>query len=391
MKTITFKYSKTIFYSFALTGIAFLSACSATIDNHHAMQPAQSLPVVGVRNMPITIYQEYTASIEGTRNIEIRSQVEGYLDKAFVDEGATVKKGDLLFKINDGPYQEQLNNAKANLLASNANLEKSELEVNRLTPLVQNNIVSDVQLKTAQSAYQAAKANVSLAQAMVNNAQINLGYTRIVAPADGFIGKIPYKIGSLVGKNETQALTVLSDVNNLHVYFSMSEADFMKFMNQFEGRTVDDKIKHFPPVELVTADNTVYAQKGKVETVIGQFDRTMGTISFRAIFPNANGLLRSGNTGRVRIPQQLTAAVVIPEESTFELQDKVFVYAVSDSNKVIGRPITIVGKSHTYYLVNEGIKSGDKIVYAGLGRLRDGVVIDPKSISMDSLLRVTPL
>jgi membrane fusion protein (multidrug efflux system) len=339
----------------------------------------------------VTTYQEFTASIEGTMNIEIRPQVEGYLDKTFVDEGAVVKKGQLLFKINDRPFQEQLNNAKASLQAANANLVKSELEVSRLTPLVQNNVISEVQLKAARSAYDAAKANVSLAQAMVNNAQINLNYTNIVAPVDGFIGKIPYKIGSLVGKNDAQALTVVSDVNDIHVYFSMSETDFMNFMNQFKGKTVDDKIGEFPPVELKMADDNLFPHKGKVETVVGQFDRTMGTISFRASFPNKEGLLRSGNTGKVRIPRQINTAVIIPEESTYELQDKVFVYALSDSNKVVGKPITVVGKSHSYYLVDAGIKPGEKIVYTGLGRLRDGVAIVPQDISMDSLLRTSPL
>lgn len=390
MKRRTFN-NKPSYFFYVLFGLIILYGCSATTDRQAFVQPIQSLPVVSVKDMPVTTYQEFTASIEGTKNVEIRPLVDGYLESIYVDEGSFVKKGQLLFKINDAPFLEQLNNAKANLLAAKANLIKAEIEVNRLTPLVQNNIVSEVQLKSAQSAQEAAKANVALAEAMVNTAQIDLGYTHIAAPVDGYIGKIPYKIGSVVGNNDIQILTVLSDVKEVYAYFSMSETDFMQFTERSAGRTTAEKIKHLPQVELVLADNSIYPLKGKVETVIGQFDRTMGTISFRATFPNTNGLLRSGNTGKVRIPHQFTSVIVIPQVATFELQDKVFVFTLADSNKVAGQPIDIIGKRNIYYLVEKGVKPGEKIVYAGLNRLRDGAVIKPQEISMDSLLRVNPI
>jgi membrane fusion protein, multidrug efflux system len=391
MKTITFN-NKQFYFFYVLFGLIILYGCSATTDKQAFVQAIQSLPVVSVKDIPVTTYQEFTASIEGTKNVEIRPLVDGYLEGIYVDEGNSVKKGQLLFKINDAPFIEQLNNAKANLLANRANLIKAEIEVNRLAPLVQNNIVSDVQLKSAQSAREAATANVALAEAMVNSAQINLGYTHIIAPVDGYIGKIPYKIGSVVGKAGAQALTVLSDVKEVYAYFSMSETDFMQFGKQLPDQTMVEKISHLPQIELVLADNSIYPLKGKVETVVGQFDRTMGTISFRAIFPNANGFLRSGNTGKVRIPHQFASAIVIPQEATFDLQDKVFVFALADSNKVSSQPISIIGKSNTYYLVEKGgVKPGEKIVFAGLSRLRDGVVINPKEISMDSLLLANPL
>jgi membrane fusion protein (multidrug efflux system) len=180
-------------------------------------------------------------------------------------------------------------------------------------------------------------------------------------------------------------------VNNIYAYFSLSEPDFIQFKNQFAGNTVEEKIKHIPAVELVLADNSIYPEKGKVEVVEGQFDRTTGAINFRAIFPNAHGLLRSGNTGKIRIPQLMESSVVIPQEATFEMQDKIFVYTLADSNKVAGTPITVSGRSGTYYLVGKGLKSGDKIVYTGLDRLKDGMVIEPQKMSMDSLLKARPL
>lgn len=373
--------------------VAFLSSCassSANPENAGGMPPA-ALPVLKVAALPATTYREYNATLEGKVNVEIRPQVDGYLDKIFVDEGAYVKAGQPLFRINDRTYQEQLSNANALLLAAKANEEKALVEVNRLTPLVQNNVVSDVQLKTANAAYQAAKASVAQAQATVSNARINVGYTLIAAPVSGYIGRIPFKTGSLVGRGETQPLTLLSDVNEVYAYFSMSEIDFLAFKNKMEGNTVADKVKKLPAVDLVLPDNSIYTEKGHVETMEGQFDKTMGSVSFRASFPNGAGLLRSGNTGKVRIPQQLSEALVVPQEATFELQDKVFVFAVGDSNKVASKPITVSGKSGAYYLVEKGLQPGEKIVFAGLGRLQDGAVIAPQPISLDSLLKVKPL
>ncbi|WP_295117177.1 efflux RND transporter periplasmic adaptor subunit [uncultured Chitinophaga sp.] len=373
----------------ALTIIAY--SCGTTSAEVPAGSDAPSLPVVQLKSLPATSYREYTSAVEGKVNVEIRPQVDGYLDKIYVDEGAFVKQGQPLFRINDRPYQEQYSNAKANLEASKANLEKAKLEVDKLTPLVENNVVSDVQLKSAQAAYAAAKASVAQAQSSVGNAGINVGYTLITAPVSGYIGRIPLKTGSLVGRGETQALTVISDVKEVYAYFSMSEVDFLHFKNDIAGETVPDKIKNLPPVELVLADGSVYSAKGKIETVEGQFDKTMGAISFRAVFPNAQGLLRSGSTGKVRIPHEFASTVVVPQEATFELQDKVFVFAVGDSNKVVSKPLTITGKTTGYYFVGNSLKDGERIVFSGLGRLRDGAVIKPQPIQMDSLLKTRPL
>ena len=354
------------------------------------MPPAQ-LPVMSVATAPAATYQEFSASLEGAVNVEIRPQVDGYLEKIYVDEGAYVKAGQPLFRINDRPHREQLASAHASLSAAQANMEKAQLEVDRLTPLVQNNVVSDVQLKTAQSSYQTAKANVAQARATVSNAEINLGYTLIKAPVGGYISRIPFKTGSLVGRNETQPLTVLSDIHEIYAYFSLSEIDFLQFKEEVEGNTLEEKIKNLPPVELVLADDSAYPEKGKIEVVEGQFDKTMGTISFRATFPNAKGLLRSGNTGRIRLPRQLNNVLAVPQEATFELQDKVLVFIVADSNKVASKPIAIEGQNTNYYFVRNGLQPGNKLVLTGLSRLRDGAVIDPQVQPMDSLLKSKPL
>jgi len=377
---------------FIIIVMLVLHACKSSSSNDGGFQlPPQSLPVITIVSLPATTYQEFSASLEGSKDIEIRPQVDGYLSKIYVDEGAHVKKGQPLFQINSQPYIEQLNNAKASLSAAKANLANAQINVSKLTPLVQNNVISDVQLKTAQAAYDAASANVSQAEAVVHNAEINLGYALIRAPVDGYIGRIPFKTGSLASTTTAQPLTILSEVKDIYAYYSLSENDFIQFKNQFPGKTIEEKIKQIPPVELVLADNSIYPKKGKVEIVSGQFNNSIGAITFRATFQNTDGLLRSGNTGKIRIPRSVPSALVIPQEATFELQDKVFVFALSDSNKVASKPITVTGKSGDYYLVEKGVNAGEKIVYTGLDRLRDGAVIQPQNMSMDSLLKVKPL
>lgn len=368
----------------------FVYGCSSPKAGPAPQGPPQ-LPVMAVTAAPATTYLEFPASLEGKVNVDVRPQVSGYLEKIFVDEGAYVKAGQPLFKIDPKVYAEQLNGASSNQLAAQANVEKAQVEVDRLTPLVASNVVSDVQLKTAKANYEVAKAALAQAKAAVGSARINVGYTLVTAPVSGYIGRIPYKTGALVSNLDAQPLTVLSEVREMYAYFSMSEADFITFKNDFPGKTLEEKLKNAPPVELILADNSTFAQKGKIGTIDGQFDKTTGAITFRATFPNADGVLRTGNTGKVRFAREVPDAITIPQEATFEIQDKVLVYTVADSNKVASRPIRITGKTANLYFVGEGLKAGEKIVLSGTGNLKDGAVITPQPVSADSVLKSKPL
>jgi membrane fusion protein (multidrug efflux system) len=378
------------FPAFVIVAAAIVSGCSSAQGNQ-APPPPPALPVLQLDAASATTYQEFSASLEGKTNVEIRPQVSGYLDKIYVEEGAYVTAGQPLFKINDKPYDEQVNNAQANVLAAKANLEKADIEVKRLQPLVDNKVVSDVQLKAAQAEYEAAKAAVKQAEAAGNNAGINLGWTLVKAPVSGYIGRIPFKTGALVGKGETQALTVLSDVKEVYAYFSMSEKAFLEFTSASAGKSITEKIKGMPAVELQLADKSTYPAKGRVELMEGQFDKNMGTIQFRAIFPNGEGLLRTGSTGKILIPQSSGTTLAVPQQSTYEIQDKVFVYILGDSNKVMSQPINVSGQTTAYYLVNKGLQPGQKIVFAGMDRLRDGAVIQPQVLKADSVRQAMPL
>ena len=382
---------KYLISSVILVAVAvYVSGCNEA-QGTQAAPPPQALPVLPINSAAATTFQEFSASIEGKTNVEIRPQVSGYLDKIYVEEGAYVTGGQPLFKINDRPFSAQVNNSAASIEAAKANEEKAAIEVRRLTPLVENRVISDVQLKAAQAAYDAAKAQVGQAEAEGNNASISLGYTLIKAPVSGYIGRIPFKVGALVGKGEAQPLTMVSDIKEVYAYFGMSESDFLKFTNQFPGKTIDEKIKALPPVELQLADKSIYPYKGRIELMEGQFDRSIGAITFRASFPNADRILRSGITGKVRIPEANAGLLPVPQTSTYEIQDRIFVYTVGDSNKVIGKQLHIVSKTTDYYLVDKGVQAGDKIVFAGMDRLVDGAVISPQLLSADSLFKVMPL
>ncbi|MEO8238974.1 MAG: efflux RND transporter periplasmic adaptor subunit [Flavobacterium sp.] len=369
------KMKNVIITSFILALV--LSSC-ADKAQAPAAAPAPVLPVLAITSENTTTDAEYPASIQGTVDVEIRPQVGGNLDRVLVDEGAYVSKGQSLFKINERPYREQLNNALASLHAAEAALINAQLEVDKLTPLVQNKVVSDYQLKTAKASQKIAAANIEQAKAMVASARINLGYTTVTAPVSGYIGRLPKKQGSLVSATDVEALTTLSDVHEVYAYFSLGETDFINFKSQYAGSSIGDKIKKLPPVSLILADNNAYPQTGKIDMVDGQFDKTTGAITLRATFPNANGTLRSGNTGRIRLGLQHDDAILVPQSATIEMQDKVFVFTVNKENKVNKMPITIAGKSGSNYLIKDGVKSGDQIVLSGIDKLQEGQVIQPE-------------
>ncbi|GGN13731.1 RND transporter [Dyadobacter beijingensis] len=311
--------------------------------------------------------------------VEIRPQISGTLAQVHVDEGAYVTAGTPLFKIDERPFKAALNNALAKLRAAESAAFNAELEVQKLTPLVQNKVISDYQLKAARAAAGVAKANIDEAKANISTAQINLGFTLIKAPVSGYIGRLEKKKGSLVGPADASALTDLSDVHNVHVYFSLSEDDFVNFKAQYPGETLTEKIRQLPPVSLLLSDNSTYPVKGYVDIIDGQFDKSTGAITFRANFPNPRGLLRSGNTGKIQLSLLHKDALLVPQSATLEIQDKIFVYQLADSNKIKKQAIVISGRSGHYYVVKEGIKVGDHIVVDEINNLQEGQVIDPQT------------
>ncbi|PST82623.1 efflux transporter periplasmic adaptor subunit [Pedobacter yulinensis] len=346
-----------------------------------AAAPAPVLPVSTLSASTETTFSEYPAAVQGAVDVDIRPQVGGYLEKVLVNEGAYVKAGQPLFQINERPFREALNNAVAALHAAEAAVANAQLEIDKISPLVANKVVSDIQLRTARSAHRMAVANAEQARAGVATARINLGYARIKAPVSGYVGRIPKKQGSLVSPTDPEALTRLSDIHEVHVYFSLGETDFNAFNAKYPGRTFAEKLKNVPPVALKLADESEYPVKGKIDMVDGQFDKNTGSITLRASFANEAGTLRSGNTGKIRLGVNHREALLIPQSATVEMQDKMFVYALNKQNKVTKQPITVGGISGNQYLVKSGLRPGDRIVLKGFEVLKDGDAVVPEKLT----------
>jgi len=354
----------------------FLQSCSLKADTDKKESPP-SVSTIIIKTDSATTSRQYASILEGVANIEIRPQVGGYLEKIFVDEGAHVSKGQPLFLIDDKPFTEQLNQSTAALGTAIANADKAKIEVARLEKLVAGKVISQVQLDNAKDALNAEISNIAQAKAVQKSAMINKGYTLIKAPASGYIGSLPYKVGSLISYTEPLPLTVLSDIHQMYAYFSMSENEFLEFTKRYPGKSMEEKIKQVPCVSLMLADNSVYGEMGRIDIVKGQFDETTAAITFRAIFPNAGSLLRSGNTGKVIIPFKYSDVIRIPQAATFQMQNKIMAYVIGKNDTLKSMSLKVLDKDDQYYIVSEGVKPGDNMVVKGIDRLREGMVVTP--------------
>ncbi|RDD30060.1 efflux transporter periplasmic adaptor subunit [Prosthecochloris sp. ZM] len=355
-----------------------LSGCEGQNARQAAnQQQPPSLPVMNVMRSSVSVNQEYAALIEGVTTVEIRPQVEGVLKEIAVDEGAYVNKGDLLFTIDDRIYRQELQTAVAAKKSAEAALAIASLDVEKLKPLVRNKVVSEVQLQEARAHLRAAKAALDQAAAKEQIARINLEYSSITAPVNGYIGAIAFRTGSLVSRNQSDKLTTLSDVHQVRAYFSMSEVDFVRFRQRYPGASIEEPLSAVPPVRLLLADGTTFGNEGRLDAINGQFDRTTASVTLRATFPNPDGLLRSGNTGKVVIGYTYDDIILVPQSATSDLQDRIFVSKVNEGNVVARTPVTVIGRSGNDYIVSGGLEDGDMIILSGFSRLPDGTVISP--------------
>ncbi len=269
------------------------------------------LPVMTLQEEQAAKSFQYLGSIEGVENVGIRPQVDGILEKIYADEGEYVQKGRPLFEINSQPYQEDLNNAMANVKVERAKLRKAQSEINRIQPLIDNEVISEVRMETALADYEVAQSSLDRAQAAAANMKINLAFTTIRAPVSGFMGRIPKSIGNLVKKTDEKPMTVLSNVKNVYVYFSMSESDYL-YYERMKGDSTSKKMN--TEVKLVLSDGSVYERAGHIDANSGQIDKSTGSINLRAKFDNPDTLLRSGSTGKIIMEQIYPNAILIPQE-----------------------------------------------------------------------------
>ena len=294
-----------------------------------------------------------------------------------VTEGQRVKNGQTLFIIDQVPYEAALQTAVANVESAKASLATAQLTYESKEELYKENVVSSFDLSTAKNSLLAAKAQLAQAKAQEVSARNNLSYTVVKSPADGVIGTLPYRVGALVSSNIAEPLTTVSDNSDMYVYFSMTENQLLGLIRQYGSK--EEALKNMPTISLQLNDKSDYPQQGQIESISGVIDRSTGTVSLRAVFPNKEGLLHSGGAGNVIFPVQKTGAIVIPQGATFEIQDKRYVYKVVDgkaqSNQV---QVTRVNGGREF-IVDEGLVSGDVIVTEGVGLLREGTPIKAKT------------
>lgn len=371
-----------------LPALLIIASCGNSDQKKAGAAPAQvqSYPVVALKAQSTSLETDYPATLEGIQNIDIRPKVDGFIERIYVDEGATVKKGQPLFNINAPQYEQQVRTANAAISSAEADVNAAQLQVNKTKPLVEKDIISKYDLDAAELTLQSRKAALAQAKAELVNAKVNLGYTHITSPVDGVIGSIPFKTGSLVSGSSTSPLTTVSNISKVYAYFSLNEKQLLDFSRNYKGATIDAKMKNIPAVSLVLADGTPYTEKGKIESINGLINTGTGSASLRATFPNSLNLLRSGASASVRIPQHLENVILIPQKSTIDLQGKKFVYVLDDKGIIKNTEIEIMEITKgNYYVVTKGLKEGDKIVLEGFQSLRDGLEIKPDEKSADSV------
>ena len=318
----------------------------------------------------------YPATIKGTQDIEVRPQVSGFIVKLYVDEGATVRKGQPLFLIDPTQYKAAVDQADAAVKTAESSLRTMELTEKNKHMLFEKQIISSFEYETAVNNLLSARAALAQAKAQLVQAKQNLDFCTVKSPSDGVIGTFPYRIGALVSASIAEPLTTVSEIKDLYVYFSMTEKELLNLTRA--GGTLKEQLDKMPAVKLQLADGSMYEFEGKIDAVSGVIDQSTGSVSMRAIFPNTKNVLRSGGMANVIFPYTIQNAIVIPQNATVEIQDKKFVYILQPDSTVKYTEIQISnlndGKN---FIVTNGLKANEKIVIEGVQQLSDGRKIVP--------------
>lgn len=346
-----------------------LSACGGTTESSEAVE----YPILSVSTSNETLAKSYSATIRGRQDIDIYPQISGKITSVRVKEGEVVRKGQTLFVIDRVPYEAALRVAEANLAAAKVGVESAELEYNSTKELFENDVVSSYELQQSLNSLHSTQATLAQMEAQQIDAANNLSYTEVTSPSNGVVGTIPYREGALVSASMATPLTTVSDNSEMYVYFSMDENSLLDMLQQYGS--VEKALAQMPDVQLQLSNGSIYNHTGRVESISGVISQTTGTVSLRAIFANPDRLLHSGANGSILFPEHYDNVITIPQESTFELQDKVLVYKVVDgvtrSTQITVSPINDGRK----YIVTGGLEVGDQIIAAGAGLLKEGMPV----------------
>ncbi len=368
----------------SLAAMTALSAAVLTLascgDKTAQQMPDMTPEIATVTVQPGTadLTTNYSTTIKGKTDVEVRPLVSGFVTKVHVDEGQHVRKGQVLFSLDQVQYQAAVDQATAAVNSAKTALESARLTAANKQRLFDKNIISEYENQLAKNSLAQAEAALAQANAALINARKNLSYTVVTAPSDGFVGSIVNREGSLASPSMMTPLTTVSDNSDIYAYFSLNEKDILQ-MTDGGKISLNEAIAQMPPVQLMLADGTIYPENGTVATVSGVINNTTGSANVRARFKNLNGMLRSGSTGQILIPHHMDSVLIIPQKAAFEVQDRKFVYTVNDSSKTVSTPITVSpqddGKN---YIVTSGLTKGQRVVVEGVGtKVRPDMAIKP--------------
>ena len=354
--------------------LAALAACSK--EKAASVQPPPEIPVVTVVAKDTPLEFDLVAQLRGLEDVEIRARVEGYLKTIDYVEGSTVQKGKLLFTIDDQQYVAALAQAQASLAAAQNQFDKGDLDVKRFTPLVAEKAVSQAELDNAISARKSGAAQVEAGKANLEKARLNLSYTRISSPITGLVGRAEHKVGDLVGKGDPTLLSTVSSIDPIRVSVAIPEADYLRFARAVES--TKEQVSRTPPV-LILSDGTQHPYPGKLIFVDRAVDTQTGTLRVDLAFPNPKRTLRPGLYGKVKAESEVVKnALLVPQRAVQELQGTYTVVVVGEGDKVETRKVKPGQKVGNLWIIQEGLKSGDRVVVEGFQRLRDGMTVVPK-------------
>ena len=364
-----------------LCGVLLLAASACSKEAPPAAPPPPEVLVTEPIQRDVPVYMELVGQAIGFQDVEIRARVEGFLETVAFTEGSLVRKGQLLYKIDPKPLQAILANAKANMATSQARLEKATNDVKRLTPLAAQQAVSQQELDNAIAQRDAAIAQVDANKAAVEKAEFDLGYTTIYAPLDGLIGTTKVKAGNLVGRGESTLLVTISQIDPILFRAGIAEAEYLRVARRMQEQQAQGIVqKEKTPIQLILADGSVHPHEGRLDAVERNIDTTTGTIALQIKFPNPERLVRPGQFGRVRfVIDQKKNALLVPQRAVQELQNLYSLAVVGPDNKVSFRNAKVGPREDSLWVIEEGLKPGERVIVEGLQRVREGLVVAPKA------------
>jgi membrane fusion protein (multidrug efflux system) len=364
----------------ALSCIILFLLSSCTQKEEQAPPPPPNITVIQTKAQEVPIYQEFVGQIYGFKDIAIRARVEGYLEGIHFEEGSRVQKGALLYTLESQTYEAHVAARMSRVAEEKTRLAKAESDLRRIKPLAEQRAVSESDLDAAVAQYEASIESVKAAKANLKAAKINLGYTKIYSPISGIIGKTIAKVGDFVGRSPNPViLNTVSRVDTILVEFFITETQYLQVARRLLSKSaVVDRNERESLIQLILADGSVYEHNGKFDFADREVDPTTGALLLQASFPNPEEILRPGQFAKIKARTRVVEdGILIPQRCVIELQGLYSVFVVDDTNKVEKRDVKVGPKIERFWLILEGLKPGEKVVYEGLQKVKDGTVVNP--------------